>query len=280
MFDNVFEALVKRSQEQITPEAGDYVIDGLLYCHKCNTPKQCRIEVFGKEMKPMCLCKCEQERIEAEKAAAAERAFDERVKNLRKMGFPSSDMEGWVFDRDDGENPKIATICRKYVENWQTMKKDGKGLLFYGDVGTGKTFFASCIANALIDKGIPCLVTNFSRLINTVSGMYDGKQDYIDGLNRFQLLVIDDLAAERDTEYASEIVYSVIDARYRAGLPLIVTTNLTNEQLKHPDTEAKNRVFSRLFEMCLPFAVTGKDRRKAKLRQDYADYKALLGVED
>ena len=148
----------------------------------------------------------------------------------------------------------------------------------YGTVGTGKTFAAACIANALIDKGYPCLVTNFTRLINTLSGMYDGKQDYIDGLNRFALLVIDDLATEADTEYRNEIVYNVIDSRYRAGLPMIITTNLTGEEMKKPADVRKQRICSRLFERCIPVEVKGADRRREQLRNDVKAYADLLGL--
>ena len=123
-----------------------------------------------------------------------------------------------------------------------------------------------------------CLVTNFARLTNTISGMYEGKQEYIDGLDRFDLIVIDDLASERDTEFMGEIVQNIIDARYRTGKPLIVTTNLTSDDLKNPAEIRKQRIYSRLFEMCVPVEVKGTDRRKEKLKQDYKSMEDLLGL--
>lgn len=270
--------LVAATGKAIKPDEGDYIVDGLLYCHKCNTPKQIRITVLGKERMPYCLCKCEKEKRDAEEAARKHRDFLDKVQRMRKMGFPDAEMERWTFEKDDQSNEKISLIAHRYVENFNQMLKKGKGLLFYGTVGTGKTFMSCCIANALIDKGFPCMVTNFARLTNTISGMYDGKQDYIDGLNKFALLVIDDLASERDTEYMGEIVQNIIDARYRAGLPLIITTNLTNDELKHPAEMRKQRIYSRLFEMCIPVEVTGGDRRKAKLIKDYKEMEDLLGL--
>ncbi len=270
------QALWKETEEKtraaVPAGEEDYLEDGLLHCGRCHTPKQCRIEVFGRTDTPMCLCRCAQQRLEAEREAQRRREFEYRVRDLKRAGFPSADMEKCAFDRDDGADPDLAALCRKYVAMWPEMKREGKGLLLYGDVGCGKTFMAACIANALMEQGVPCMVTNFSRLINTLSGMWQGKQEWIDSLNRFPLLVIDDLAAERDTEYAGEIVYSVIDARCRAGLPLIVTTNLTGDEMKHPGTRAKERAYSRLFEMCLPVRVRGKDRRKARLKQEYEEY--------
>ena len=226
----------------------------------------------------MCLCKCEQEKMEADAEAKKKQEAIDRVKRMRRMGFPDSEMEKWTFSRDDLSNERISNMARRYVEKFPEMKAQGKGLLLYGTVGTGKTFISACIANALIEKGHPCLVTNFARLTNTISGMYEGKQDYIDGLDRFDLLVIDDLASERDTEFMGEIVQNIIDARYRTGKPLIVTTNLSSDDLKHPADIRKQRVYSRLFEMCVPVEVKGKDRRKEKLRQDFKSMEDMLGL--
>lgn len=277
-FENIIEQLEKKSEEASKPENGDFVQDGLLYCGKCFTPKQCRIVLFGVERTPYCLCKCAAEARDKEQAEYKRREKMQEIQKLRRLGFPDVDMIRWTFDNDDGTNEKLSTAARNYVANFEEMKKRGKGLLLFGKVGTGKTFAAACIANALIDSGVPCLVTNFARLVNTISGMYDGKQDYIDGLNKFSLLVIDDLASERDTEYMGEIVQNIIDSRYRARLPLIITTNLTAEELKHPSEIRKQRIYSRLFEMCIPVEVIHKDRRKEKLIADYDEMNALLGL--
>lgn len=270
--------LERRAADTIKAERGDYIMDGLLHCGKCKTPKQVRVELFGRVRTPMCLCKCAAEQRDREEQERQRQAFEEKIKRMRKAGFPDEDMQKWTFARDDHANERISTIARNYVENFAEMRKNGKGLVFFGNVGTGKTFTAACIANALIDKGRPCMVTNFSRLINTISGMYEGKQEYIDNLNNFHLLVIDDFAVERSTEYVNEIVYNIIDSRYRAGLPLIVTTNLTAAELKNPADMSKKRIYSRLYDMCLMVEVSGEDRRRAHLKQDFEKFHELLGI--
>lgn len=277
--DGVMNSIEQVAANNIRKNDGDYLNEnGLLMCGKCHTPKQVEVEVFGKKRTPMCLCKCEKEKRDAEEAERKRIEFMQTVQCLRSMGFPDSEMKRWTFEKDDGTNEKISTVARNYVENFREMLKEGKGLLFFGTVGTGKTFISACIANALIDKGYSCLVTNFARLINTVSGMYEGKQEYLDSLDKFALLVIDDLASERDTEFMSETVQNIIDARYRAGKPLIVTTNLTAEELKHPAEIRKQRIYSRLFEMCIPIEVVGMDRRRTKLREDKKKFDKLLGL--
>lgn len=272
-----FEQIEKKASESIIAEEGDYIgKDGLLYCHKCNTRKQTRIEILGIVKTPMCMCKCMQEKKEKEEAELKQRELTEQIERMRIVGFPDSKMSKWTFEADDRSNEKISNVARNYVENFE--KLNVKGLLFYGDVGTGKTFISSCIANALIDKGHPCLVTNFARLVNTLQGMYEGRQNYIDGLDRYDLLVIDDLASERDTEYMNEIVTNIIDARYRSGKALIVTTNLKKNELNNPSDVKKQRIYSRLFEMCVPVEVLGPDRRKMKMVSGYAEMKEILGL--
>lgn len=277
-FEAAFDNLMTRAEGAIPVEEGDYIENGLLYCHKCNTPKQCVVNVFGTEKKPYCLCKCAAEKKRADEEERARQQFALRVNYLRYDAFPEEKMRSWTFDADDGANEKISTVARNYVKNFDIMREGGKGLLLFGNTGTGKTFTAACIANALIDRGIPCLVTNFARIGNTLQGMYEGKQAYLDSFNTFPLLVLDDLGIERSSEYMQEIVYNVVDARCRAGLPLIVTTNLTSDELKKAEDISCRRIYSRLFECCIPVEVTGSDRRRKKLKQDFAEYNDLLGL--
>lgn len=275
---SAFEAIERATTSQVAVEEGDYIKDGLLHCGKCNTPKQARVVLFGEVRTSYCLCKCATEKVQAKKEEEKRREFDEKVKRLRKMGFPEAQMEGWTFELDDQPDSRYSQIAKRYVDNFQRMRSDGRGLLLFGDVGVGKTFIAACIINALIDKGVPCMMTSFGRITNTLSGMFEGKQEYIDQMSDFTLLAIDDLGTERDTEYVGEIVYNIIDNRYREGLPLIVTTNLSAQDLKSPTDIRKKRVYSRLLEMCIPIEVKGTDRRKQKLKNTYADYKDILGL--
>ena len=278
-FDNLFNELASKAAEANAVEQGDYIgDDGLLYCGKCNTKKQCKVDFLGRERTVYCACQCKIEAREKERIEQLQAEKIMHIQKLRRLGFPDAEMQKWTFDKDDQTNKTISEVARNYVEKFDEMKKRGKGLLLFGPVGTGKTFISACISNALIDKGNACLVTNFARLVNTIQGMFEGKQDYIDSLNRFDLLVIDDLGIERDTEYMGEIVQNIIDSRYRAGLPLIITTNLTSEELKHPADIRKQRIYSRLFEMCIPIEVKGKDRRKEKLINEFDETAQLLGL--
>ena len=280
MKTSIIEGIAQASENTIPINDGDYIdSEGLLCCGKCHTRKETIIVLAnGKQLKPRCVCKCEQERMHEEEEKRKAKELEEKVKELRKMGFPDAEMSRFTFENDDRSNEYISDVEKRYADNFTTMYSKHKCLLLFGTVGTGKTYIAACIANALIDRGYTCLVTNFARLTNTINGMYDGKQEYIDGLDRFSLLVIDDLASERDTEYMNEIVTNIIDARYRSGKPMIVTTNLTSEELKNPRDVRKQRIYSRLMEMCIPLEVKGTDRRKKKLIDEKNEFDELLGL--
>lgn len=275
---DVINAAEKAAAERVKAEQGDYIVDGLLHCGKCKTPKQCRVEIFGEMKTPFCLCKCEVEKRDREEAERKQAERERRINERRRIGFPESDMQKWTFANDDLKNPRITQAMQKYVENYPELRKTGQGLLLYGEVGRGKTYAAAEVANALIDKGYSVLMTNFKRIENTVCGMYEGKQEYYDSLNRFDLLILDDLAAERKTEYMQEIVYNIIDARYRAGKPMIITTNLTSAELKNPQDIMNKRIFDRVLERCLPIEVTGINRRHAKTAASFKELNDLLGL--
>ncbi len=276
---SAFDVVARKASEVIGIEDGDYYgEDGLLYCGKCHTKKQHRDMYFRIGNVTMCLCKCAIDAQNREKEARKQIELADKVRKYRSVGFPEEDMKNWTFANDDRANEKLSQAMQNYVENFDKYKAEGKGLLLYGDTGRGKTFSACCVANALIDKGVPVLVTQFSRIRNELWGMKEGRQEYLDNMNQFPLLVIDDLAAEGKTEYMGELIYTVIDSRERAKLPVIITTNLTKEELEKPADMTYKRIFSRLFGNCIPVKVEGKDRRKQRLIAEYGSMRDELGL--
>ena len=189
------------------------------------------------------------------------------IEHLKTSGLQDKSLYDYTFSKDNGINPEMK-LAHNYVSNWEEMKANASGFLIWGDVGTGKSFFAGCIANALLEKGVPVLMTNFSRILNTLTGMhFEDRNQFIHSLNRYSLLIIDDLGIERNSDFALEQVFNVIDSRYRSGKPLIVTTNLTLSELQHPKDTAHSRIYDRVLEMCPPVCCTGGNFRK-KAAQD------------
>ena len=261
--------------------------DGLLRCGKCHEPKERNIDVCGEIKTLKVECKCERERREKceiemkkEKEEAKRRKLKKLVAKMKEEKHKSwikiillyDEMENFIFENDDGNNRELTKKAKKYVDKFE---KNNNGLLFYGPVGSGKTFMAVCIANALYKKEYKCLVINFSKIKNIYFRAQD-KQEVLAELNNFDLIVIDDMFAESSSEYTQEIVFAVIDIIYNNKIPLIVTTNLTKEELQNPKDLSQQRVFSRLLEWCVPIEVKGEDRRGKKALENYKKFTNTL----
>lgn len=245
--------------------------DGLLHCKKCGEPVETfiTVPVRGKR-KVKCICKCRRTELDA----AAERERKHEFDRNRNICFGGSSMMECTFEKsDETEHLKLA---RNYANNFKEFRQQGKGLLLYGTVGTGKSHMAACIANQLIDEGHKVLMTNFASMVNILQSSFEGRQEYINSLNRYALLIIDDLGAERQSEYMQEQVFNIIDSRYRSGLPMIITSNLTAEQLKKPSDIGNARIYDRILEKCHPVEVTGQSVRRQKLKADYKQTEMIL----
>lgn len=166
--------------------------------------------------------------------------------------------------------------AREYVECWELMKAENHGLILWGSVGTGKSYFAGCIANALMEREISVCMTNFALILNDLAASFEGRNEYISRLFRYPLLIIDDFGMERGTEYGLEQFYNVIDSRYRSKKPLIVTTNLTLNELHHPQDTAHARIYDRLLEMRPPILFTGGNFRRKTAQSKLECLKELL----
>ena len=256
----------------------EYIVnDGLIYCSKCHTPRQKRLEVSGKTIEPRCMCACQTEDYDRREQERKHREFLDMVAKNRSIGLPDPGLRKHTFENDLGYNPKQIRMAKRYVQHWEEMQKNSTGLLLWGDVGTGKSFIAGCIANALLDKGVPVIMTNFARLLNKLTDMYAGDRNaYIDSFKRYPLMIIDDLGVERNSEFAREQVFSVIDSRYRSELPMIVTTNLTLEELQHPEDLSRSRIYDRVLERCLPIRVNDQNIRELNQAATFAQAKQLL----
>jgi DNA replication protein DnaC len=254
----------------------DYIKDGLVYCYKCNTPKQCIIAFPDKARTVSCLCACEKTELGEVNEKNTQAQARDFVKKLKKNGIHDNELLHWTFAMDNGSN-KDLIILKNYAIDFKTkFYPRGAGLLFWGDVGTGKTFAAACIANALIENGVPVLMTSVNKVINEVFDAAS-KTEYFQAFDKYDLLIIDDLGADRKTDYAMEQVYNVIDDRYKSGKPLIITTNLSVNELKNPQNIAYSRIYDRILEKCTPIAFHNKNYRKEKRSEQIEFVKNELG---
>ena len=115
-------------------------------------------------------------------------------------------------------------------------------------------------------KGVRAYMNNFSNILNGMGATFE-KNEFVQGLMRFPLLILDDFGVERNTEYSTEQIFNVIDSRYRAGKPLIITTNLALSDFKNPPDTARKRIFDRILEICVPLNFGTEGRRADKARE-------------
>lgn len=266
---DIFETIAARAAAVERP--GDFRRDGLLYCGTCGAPKECRVPLLGEPRVVGCMCACQTAEWEAEQAEAKAREARIKARRWRQAGIADAALTSCRFESAQ-PTPELAK-CRAYVDRWEDMKAGNNGLLFWGNTGNGKTYAAACIANALIDRGVRAIVTSFPRILGLDLA---AQRALLEQVRTVPLLVLDDLGAERNTEYSLEQVYKLVDERYKSGKPLIATTNLTLKDLCHPADMDHQRVYDRVLEMCVPVAFTGDSRRRPRAQEKKRAAEALF----
>lgn len=259
-------------------QPGDYTgEDGLLYCGVCHTRKQGRIYPHGRELIVPVMCRCREADLEKRQAEDEKREERHRIDTLRNTSLMASKFKDASFDHYShrADNEKQYRLAVRYAENFDQMYRRNQGLLIYGPVGTGKSYTAACIANYLLDRGTAVVMTSLVKILQEIQGGMD-EGAYLKGLDNARLLILDDLGAERNTEYAMEKVYNVIDSRVRANKPMILTTNMTLAYMKDPKNIQYARIYDRIFENCYPVQMTGRSFRLDEGNRRYMEMQKLL----
>lgn len=195
--------------------------------------------------------------------------------SLMDERFKKETFENWDFNKGNKGLYKIGT---KYCENFKKAKEEGLGLLLYGNPGNGKTYLSNSIANNLLLRYVTVISVSINALLQRIQKTYnsygkEGEDQIIMSLSNADLLIIDDLGTEQNTEWSKTKIYNIIDSRYRNGLPVIVSTNKSIDDLKEIYEE---RTVDRLFEMCTPYLVSGESIRKVKAREKTELLKEIL----
>lgn len=246
-----------------------YEKDGHIYCKACNERIDGKaIPMLDKLMIIRISCKCVRDRQEQEK----QRENLLKQDRLRQNCFISKNQIAYTFENaDEYTDKEIIKKAKNYVKHFEEMRKDNVGLLLYGNVGSGKTYIACSIANAIITEySYMVKMRNFAQILNDLQkgGFNLDRNEYIEQITSPTLLILDDFGIERNTEYALEQIYNVINARYLKARPTIITTNLNFKDIeKEQEDIMLGRIYSRIIEMCLPLRVTGLDRRKIQSKE-------------
>ena len=252
--------------------------NGLEYCARCKEPLEQFLPekvqaIFGMIKHPR-QCACIRERNAREEKERKEREHKQTVESNTSVCFEERTMREWSFANDNGRNQDMK-FAKHYVEHWKELKKAGHGLLLWGGVGSGKSYMAACIANALLEQEERVLMTNFATIINGLFSATE-KIDYVNAICSYDLLIIDDLGVESHSDYRMEGLFNVIDRRVRSGKPMIITTNLTIKEMDDTQDLNEARIYDRIRAVCQPVQVKGESQRKANRGKMMESFKEIF----
>ncbi len=209
--------------------------------------------VVDEETRVAVACRCRPQRVERRRARSLSAVIPRRYRGVSFDRAPVTDLP----------EPQVRLV-RRYVHEIATNLDQGRGLWFHGDVGTGKTTLAMLVSRAALDAGHSVAIYSLPRLLAEIRATFEADSDgtYVDFLDRLaavDLLHVDDLGAEKTSEWVLEQLYAIVNARYEEERSVVITTNLERDALAGQITE---RTVSRLEEMCTLVPLYGEDARR------------------
>src|SRR3989440_3653798 len=196
-------------------------------------------------------CRCRPQRVARAKARSLSAVIPRRYRDVSFDRPPVTEIDS-----------KIVNATREFTTHIDGKLDAGLGLWFFGSVGTGKTTLAMLVSQAALRAGRSVAIYSLPRLLNEIREGHRADRSHVDLLDKLtavDLLHIDDVGAERTTEWVLEELYSIVNARYEDQRSMVITTNILDRAaLCEQVTE---RTVSRLTEMCDEVPILGHDRR-------------------
>ena len=208
--------------------------------------------VYDEESNTAYDCRCRRQIIAQRKARSLSAVIPRRYRDAAFDRYPVTEI-----------HPPVVAATRRFADGIDKHLGAGRGLWFTGPVGTGKTTLAMLVSKAAIDLGRSVAIYSLPRLLNEIRDTHRAERSHVDLLDRLaavDLLHIDDVGAERTTDWVLEELYSIVNARYEDQRSMVITTNLGHDALSE---QISNRTVSRLTEMCDMLPLLGEDQRMA-----------------
>jgi DNA replication protein DnaC len=198
-------------------------------------------------------CRCRPQRVERRRASSLSAVIPRKYRGASFDRPPVTDMPA----------PQVQVV-KRFVRQIDENLDSGRGLWFYGSVGTGKTTLAMLVSRAALDAGRSVAIYSLPRLLAEIRATFesDSEGSYVDFLDRLaavDLLHVDDVGAERTSDWVLEQLYAIVNARYEDERAVIITTNLERDELVD---QIRERTVSRLEEMCTLVPLYGEDARR------------------
>ena len=196
-------------------------------------------------------CKCRPQRVARAKASSLSAVIPRRYRDVSFERPPVTDIE-----------PAIVAATRRFAGSVQDHLDAGRGLWFMGPPGTGKTTLAMLVSQAALKAGRSVAIYSLPRLLNEIRDTHRAERSHVallDRLTEVDLLHIDDIGAQRSTDWVLEELYSIVNGRYEDQRSMVVTTNILDRDELCEQITA--RTVSRLTEMCDELPLLGHDHR-------------------
>lgn len=249
---------------------------GREYCPYCGKEKVTRSdELLGTTITITLACACEIQASEKEMQRIKDYEKYQRQRRMRK----NSGLEGAAqeltfanFKPRPGADEALQ-VARDYVANWQQRLQAGEGFTLAGAYGNGKSHLAAAAIHELISRGISAAYQPVAELLKRVRATYDGsaretEAQVLEWLQSVHCLALDDIGAQKQTQWAEEFLFTVLDHRYRHRLPTIITTNCTAIDGENSlSTVLGERATDRLLERNVFVRVKATSYRREMARQ-------------
>jgi DNA replication protein DnaC len=196
-------------------------------------------------------CRCRPQRVALAKARHLSAVIPRRYADVSFERPPVTDID-----------PQVVVATHRFADTIDKQLDAGRGLWFMGPVGTGKTTLAMLVSKAALSAGRSVAIYSLPRLLNEIRDTHRAERSHVELLDRLtavDLLHIDDVGAERTTDWVLEELYSIVNGRYEDQRSIVITTNILDREALCEQISA--RTVSRLTEMCDELPLLGHDRR-------------------
>ena len=183
-----------------------------------------------------------------------------RAAYLRKQSNLGKRFSMRTFDNfDASDNRRAYEACKRYVD-LKVYDQEKNSLIICGSYGTGKTHLAAAIANQVVNKGVSVLFDTYGGHLERIKNEFGTTGvTYLNLMRSVDMLILDDVGKEKQTEWSASVMFDVINHRYESMKPIIITSNFNSGQLEEYFGEA---CYSRLIEMCNAVVTQGSDKRR------------------
>lgn len=249
--------------------------DGLVWCRKCNSPRQIKVSGGIYSLSPMVRCSCQQKEWDKEKKRRKEEDRKRYISYLREKGLGWEALREYRFEKDLSGNSHVIKAMRQVPEKFEELP--ASGFLLWGPHGTGKTFAAACAVNALIDQGIPAAMRSLSDMANEMAALDQAdRSGYLKDFFGKRLVCIDDMAFGGDGPVAEAMKRMIMKHWAKCTRPSVITTAYTLSEMHEPKNEFEKEIFGDLLSLSVPIASSGRDMRKIQTERRMEEMKAFL----